>query len=74
MWIPNTQITGQEQQARWNAVFGAMVAAQVQALWNLRSEAPDEDCMTRFVEEACCIADMVDEVKLGEDNGTKTEH
>ena len=43
---------------RWNAVYGAMIAAQVMELRRLRGEAPDDDRMDDFHEEAATVADM----------------
>lgn len=47
------------RQARWLAVYGAVVASQVQAKVNEGSGAPDESDIARYAEEAATVANMV---------------
>ena len=47
--------------ARWCAVYGAMIAAQVQEYRNRTSNCVDDKMMEGFHEEAETIADMAEE-------------
>jgi hypothetical protein len=43
---------------RWYAVYGVMIAAQVQEYRNRTLESPDDKMMDGFHEDASTIADM----------------
>ena len=54
------------KQLRYNAIYGAMIAAQVQDLVRDGGGAPDYSQMRRFVEEAYAVADLAEEVQQWE--------
>lgn len=54
-------MTSKEQ--RYNAVYGAYVAAQVQEYIREGNNGPDYETMRRFVEEAHSVAELSEEVQ-----------
>jgi hypothetical protein len=52
-----------EKKLRYNAVYGAMVAIQVQEHFAEGKGAPDFETMRHFVEEAYAVADLAEEVQ-----------
>jgi len=48
---------------RWLAIYGAVIALQVQEYCELTSERPDVRYMKHFIEEAEAIADL--EIEAG---------
>jgi hypothetical protein len=47
------------QQAQWLAVYGASIAAQAQLRKDMTGVSPGQSDVTRYVEEAAALANMV---------------
>lgn len=62
-WEPEMMLTSRHLIAA--AIYGASVVAQVQEKWRVQCEAPDEDDMRRYDEEAQAVTDLWLEATLG---------